>query len=214
MELVSIENSRVISLFRTARLDGQLYLPRAAEALSGRYRFSEYPETYRDLSGDAAEFRHGIFQDAAIDLGIYNDGVIVTSRSNTNLLDEFLNDLREMLHDNLGLSTYHTQPVNMIYESTLLIQSEEELLAPLNKLSNVSKDISRRLYNNSEIETEYTSFGFSFATDVSKIPGTKPLAFRIERPIGVDFSFNQYLSTAPLKTDDHLEVLRLIENSV
>ena len=87
MELLSIEETRIIYLINLHRPAGQLYWPEAALKLIQRYSFVGFP-SIADFAKDA-EFRAftvGKYQDIEIpNLRIYNDGIIVESRSNSNI---------------------------------------------------------------------------------------------------------------------------------
>ena len=105
MKLLAIEMSRVTALFQTTRPSGQPYLPHIAAQVAERYRFGSAPHSIEELGGNKAEFRHGLFEGNAIEtLEVYNDGIIVTSRSDTDFIDRFIDDLVTWLENDHGYS--------------------------------------------------------------------------------------------------------------
>lgn len=80
MKLLTIEMSRVTALFRMTRSSGQPYLPHIAAQLAERYHFAVAPTSFGELGGNKVEFKHGLFEDNAIEtLDLYSDGIIVSS---------------------------------------------------------------------------------------------------------------------------------------
>lgn len=214
MDLVAIENSRLTRLMQATRLAGQLYIPSAISALVERYRFAKFPTDISTVSDGRAEFEHGIFQGAAIDFNLYNDGVVIASRSNTDILDEFFADLMEWAQDAFGITPIETQNVNTIYESTVIVSSEKDILRPLKSFSKIAKLVSERLSDTSHLNVAFEPFGVTCAPDAAKITGIKPPPFRLERWAGVEFSFRNFFSSAPLRTQDHLRILSALEESL
>ncbi len=211
---MSFEYSRLIVLGQLTRSVGQLYLPEAAAFLSGRYGFTEYPkDPAEQLKKEVIEFRHGKFNDVAVDISLYNDGIIVGSKSQTDLLDSFFQDVTDWARDTLGVILTKTQKVSIMYESTLVVSSQRDVLelAMGQPMRSIGSMISSRLAAVSNLNVEFSAYGMLLAPDLLHIPGMKPNPFRLERRAGTDFSLNRYYSAAPLRTKDHLEVLNEIE---
>jgi hypothetical protein len=83
MKLLGIDSSRIIYLMQTLRPLGQVYIPDAIAKVKERYSFvkSPNPEQVLPLS-----FAIGKFREAQIvEFSIYNDGLIVSSASDTDL---------------------------------------------------------------------------------------------------------------------------------
>ena len=212
MKLLAIEMSRVTALFRMERPSGQPYLPHIAAQLAERYRFSGAPHSFADLGGSKVEFKHGLFEGNAIDmLDVYNDGIIVSSRSDSDCIDMFIGDLGLWLNSAHDVSVVETHTVNKMYESTLLVESEREIFRPLDDFSTVARMVESALKESSGLEIQYQNFGISLSADQSQNPFLKPMPFRFERKEGIEFSRHQFFTTAPLKTKQHLEVLTQLE---
>ena len=215
MKLVTIEMSLVTALFRTARLRGQPYLPHIVSQLARRYQFGGVPQSLGDLGGDKAEFKHGLFEDNATEtLEFYNDGVVVSSRSDSDFIDKFMDDLGLWLEKDHGLSVIETHTVNKMYASTLLVETEGNILGPLNEYAGILQIIENALRESSGLRIKYHKFGFTLSADQSKNPALRPIPFRFERKEGIEFSRNQFHTTAPLKTKQHLKILEQLDKLV
>ncbi len=212
MKLIAIEESRLTSLFHTARLQGQTFLPHIAIALVERYSFSGAPKSFEELNANNVEFLHGLFEGIAIErLQVYEDGVVVSSRSDTEILDHFLEDLIKWIGDEYEITTYPNRKINRSYESNIVVEADEKVLAPLAGLSNVSEKVSSLIKANSGLDLSYMPVGFIFAADRTRNPDLQPVPFRFERRFAAEFSFNQFVSSAPLQTNQHIEILKAIE---
>ena len=212
MKLLAIEMSRVVSLFRIARRSGQLYEPHAAALLAGRYSFSNAPKSFEDLRENKILFQHGLFEGNAIDtLEIYNDGIVVTSKSDSGFIDEFLDDLRSWVDTDLEISVIKTHTVNRIYESNLTVETDRNILKTFGVHDSIARLIETALLDSSGLEIQYENVGVSLSADQAQNPSLNPALFRFERRSGVEFSLNQFYTTAPLKTNQHLEILEELE---
>ncbi len=212
MKLLAIEMSRVTALFRAERLSGQAYLPHVATQVTERYRFSSAPRSIEELRGAKVEFKHGLFEGNAIEaLEVYNDGIIVTSRSDTDFLDKFTSDLRLWLGKDHGFSEFETHAVNRMYDSTLLVETGRDVFKPLDAYAELSRMIENELRASSGLEITYQNYGLALSADQTRNPALKPIPFRFERKEGIDFSHNHFFATAPLKTKQHLKILEHME---
>lgn len=215
MELVSIETTRFTSLFLSARPVGQLYLPAATADFAKKYEFVEFPKSLEAMQATRVEFRHGRFNNVSIEnVALYHDGVVVTSRASSNVLEEFLDDVIAYMTEQWGVTFTKAFSVNKMYESTLTFHSEKDILKPLAAMKDVGRSISDRLNGATGAAIDFHPFGIGLSADNAMIPSMRPVPFRIERREGVEFSANLYFSAAPLKTDDHLEILDEWEKSV
>jgi hypothetical protein len=212
LNLLSVESSRLTSLFLASRPQGQPPIPGGFAELVKRYSFAGFPTKLDELDSTRVAFRLGSFEGIGIDaLEIYPDGVIVSAKAPTDVLDAFLNDLTQWMESALGLKRIETQAINRNYESSILVQSDVNILKHLDALKPVRDLVSKSLHAAVGLELEFESFGISLAADHSRIAGMKPIPFRVERRAGIPFENNYFLSAAPLRTADHLKVLEKIE---
>jgi hypothetical protein len=209
MQLVGIENSRIIYLTQVYRPSGQLYLPDAVARLVERYSFVkpanvDQPPPY--------VFSIGKFQDAQInELSIYNDGLIVSSCSDTNLLDAFVDDLLSWAAAEFGLVQTATAKQEKFLESSLMVKSTADLTEALRPQNNVTS-VLKAAMNSTGIKSDFGLSGFMLDFDPGKFVGMqKPFRFVVDRRVGVAFEENVFYSQAPFRTKDHFSVLELME---
>ncbi len=212
MKLLAIEMSRVTSLFRLTRRSGQPYLPYISARTAERYDFSNAPHSIGDLGGGKAEFNHGIFEGNAIEaLEIYNDGVIVASRSDTDFIDKFIDDFVTWLEEDHAHSVIETHEINKMYESVLLVETGRDIFKPLEAYSEIVTMIESEIQESTGLNIPYHNYGLSLSADQTRNPALKPMQFRLERKEGIDFSRRHFFATAPLKTQQHLKILGRLE---
>jgi hypothetical protein len=212
MELIGFENTQLTELFLASRPEGQLFLPPAVAALVERYKFSTFPIKLEELTGDRVSFRHGLFNGSAIDVfDIFRDGIIVSSKSPSDLLDGFVKDVCAWMEAGVSLHRVETHPINRNYESHLIIKSQAPLLKALDALAETTNMVGHALKSANGLEVKFRPSGFSFSADHTHIAGLKPTPFRVERKVGVPFEANYYYSSAPLPTQSHLKILEKLE---
>lgn len=212
MKLLAIEISRVTALFRMTRPSGQPYLPHILAQVAERYRFGRAPNSIDELGGKKAEFRHGLFKGNAIEtLEVYTDGIIVTSRSDTDFIDEFVLDLVTWLENDHGFSMIETHTVSKMYDSTLLVETDRDVFQPFETYAEILRMIEKALQDSSGLEIAYQNYGLTLSADPTRNSALKPGHFRFERKEGIDFSRHQFYAAAPLKTKQHLQILERLD---
>ena len=212
MKLLAIEASRVTALFRKTRHSGLAYLPHIIAHIAERYCFVSAPPSIDALGGNKAEFRHGLFEDNAIEtLDVYTDGLVVASRSDTDFIDEFIVDLVACLENDHGYSVIKTHTVSKMYESTLLVETERDVFRPFEPYAEILPMIEKALQDASGLAVAYQNCGLILSADQTRNPALKSVPFRFERKDGIDFSHHQFFAVAPLKTKQHLTVLERLE---
>jgi hypothetical protein len=209
MQLIGIESSRIIFLTQVHRPSGQLYFPDAVAKVVERYSFIKSPSPDQALP---ATFSVGKFRDAQItEFSVYNDGIIVSSGSDTDLLDAFIEDLLSWCAREFGVVQMATAKPEKFYESSVVVKSETDLPAALNPQSDVTAALADAM-KAAKIAAKPKLSGFLVDFDPSDFAGKrKPFRVVLDRRIGVPFSENVFFSQAPFRTEDHLNVLRSFE---
>jgi len=176
-----------------------------------RYGFAIVPKI-EQLEATKVEFRQGVFKGVGIEsFAIYNDGVVLTSKSSTDVLDDFLADITEWMGASFGLKRVETHSINRSYESNVMVKSEAKLLKALDALAPIWELITKAVKSATGLNAKFESFGIAIGADHSLIPGLKPITFRLERRGGLSFETNYYVSQAPMRTPDHLKLLEKLE---
>ena len=215
MEVIKHELTKVVSLFWLAEPAGALYSPSVVNLIVERYKFVGYPRSLEEMRAEKVSFLHGEFEGRAIEsLEVYSDGIIASSRSDSELVDRFIEDIINWTESSFGHHRIDHQKITKIYENHILFQTKSDIFRVLTPLEAVKSMLSAGLKKSSNIDAEFHSFGLSFGVETSKLASLKPIPFRIERRIGTDFSRNIFVSAAPLPTREHLNVLNKLQELV
>ena len=206
MNLLGIENSKIIFLTQVNRPSGQLYFPDAIAAVVDRYSFVKAPSPDQALP---YVFNTGKFQNSQItEFSIYNDGFIVSSASDSDFLDAFIHDLLPWAIKEFDL--VEVGQTEKYYESTLIVQCTVDLAAFVRPPP--AEDMFRDALRSAGIEQAMKSSGFIYDFDPAEIKGKrKPVRFLIDRRLGFQFSQNTFFCQAPFRTKDHLRLLDALE---
>jgi hypothetical protein len=214
MELVGIEEAKVIYLLDLYRPAGQVYTPEATAKIVQRYSFTKFP-TLENLIKNERNFGVGKFGDIAInEFSIYGDGVIASSASDTDKIDAFVDDLLTWAKDEFGFVQVIGNPPERSYESTVIVKADTDLMRALAPKNDVVAALNK-IYQDGDYDFSgpIQLTGFVAATDRTKFSGRrKPISFTLDHRLGMPFETNIFYSMAPLKTKDHLAVLRALES--
>lgn len=215
MNLLNIENGHLTALFHISRAKGQLFMPDAAAMLVSKFNFSTYPQSYNDFSAEKIEFKHANFKDVAIEsLSIFSDGIVISSRSDTDIIDSFYLEFCGWLQSELEISFIKTHEIERLYESVILVKTDKNIMRHLDPLTEIAGKLQSDLKENSGLDVKYEPFGWAFSADSTQNPALKPVSLRIERRAGTAYSMHHYISSAPLKTKQHLALLEKLESLV
>jgi hypothetical protein len=211
MKLEAIESSQIAALLNVTRPAGQLYLPAAAAALVEKYSFVGTPQLSDFLDEEPLHFKHGSYQGAAFDFSIYNDGAILKSASDSQILEAALEEILGWAASELGLIQNDIPPRQRFFESAVVVSMDLAVRSTLLESINTSLNSYQKSYGLKEATFDLA--GVSLAVDSTAYVGRKPAAFTLARRVNVPFNSPFYYSTAPLKTSDHLDLLRTIEKA-
>lgn len=219
MKLLSVKQARSIWLANIADLNPRgLNLFGLIMPIVTKYNFQIYPDKPIDIiEKDVLEinFKGGNFQrdpknNIAINLTIFNDGIVADTRSSTKDSDTFLDQFLNYISNEFGLSPYQEIVRSKIYVSELWVQTDKNLNALNPKLDKFVKHITSSIEGHSYHPIAYETSSIMFWTD--PVVTNPPTPFRFERIIDRPFSENRYYSSAPLQTDVHLEILEELES--
>jgi len=174
------------------------------------YKFRKAP-SFADIldSSKAWEFQDGVFNiedefSIKINVTIHNDGLVVDTFSSTIHSDAFLEDMLAKVSGFLKMPPYKSILKTKIYVSQLFVNTHADLQLLNPKLSSVCELLSTKHENR-----VFQIGGLSFWTDQTE--KFTPISFSFERALGFPFSENRYYSSAPLQTNQHIELLDKIE---
>ena len=217
MKVLSVAAAHSSWLFDISDLNpkGKSLFPEMFDWLKDNYHFAQAPASIADLDKDtkALVFLNGEFQAreevfVAVELRIFNDGLVANSSSSTDDTDKFLEDVLTSAAAEFSLTFEPAMVRRRQYISELNIRLEQPLgnLNPklvqfANKLTAMTAAV-----NPSAFEVGGISFWADVTHSVYKIPG-----FSIERKINAPFNENRFFSRAPLKTQEHIAMLEELE---
>lgn len=220
MKLLSIKQARSIWLIYLIELNPRgLNLLTLIKPMIEKYKFQIYP-TKPDEFGFGKEtieikfcggnFQKSPQQNIGFDLTIYNDGLIVDTRSSTDDSDAILKELLTWISIEINLVPYQDVLRSKLYLSELYVQTKKKLNSLNHKLAGFAKQLTSLIVGHEHHHISFETSGISFWTDPGVV--NPPGSFKFERVIDVPFNTNRYYSAAPLQTDTHLKILNELEN--
>ena len=216
MKLINYQFSQVTYLSTIVRRAGQIYIPNAVANFQQRYSFIEVPESssYFNPAG-GIKFKHGKFEDISIaELSLYPDGIVANSSVPVEVIERFVDDVVRWTEDALQAEEISSLPRVKLFDSHIIVQSAIEIGSTLQKIEGLGRMISNLLDQYGTVTKPYTISGIELHNDQPDTGMYKTSSFNFERRVDQPFSRNMYFSTAPLRTNDHLELLNLLEKAL
>lgn len=223
MKVETIVLGRAIRIMTFQHPPGGIYLPTIVNALRDRYGFLGTPHEIKDLDeAKGINFSHGQFMRQDLNapnafvirqFSIYNTGLVADTNSSTDDAQAFLEDIikwgQEFLHAKIRSSD------NFCYLSNIEFSSSFNFDRFLTPAEILSTNIGDCLKKYGIAHRPYQFFGFSMNMDRMNQDGTQTpsvlSSFILERREGHPFNSNLYFSSAPLRTVDHIALLKLLE---
>src|SRR6266446_1789626 len=209
VELINIISAKSIWLFDINDLNprGKDIHSELIDWLKDNYYFDKAPSSPSDVDKDTKglKFERGRFQIKeeiyiAVDLEIYNDGIVAKSRSSTHDTEKFVEDLLHLATKEFSLPVRPDMVRMKMHTSELTIHMDSVLFNLNPKLLDIANTITSACGIPNIPLFEVADFGFS--TDLA-ISHFKPAPFLLQRKIGAPFSEKRYYSIAPLHTEKH-----------
>lgn len=217
MQLAAVQLARFYGLIQAEDLNksGTVYFPELTNALVERYGFIKYPSKAEDFENSKGiEFEGGrdgkrvITKLSILDNGIYLDTSIDTSAS-----EAIWFEMMGWASDKLGISFDPAMVKRRAYVSQLTFYSDVSVLETNPILSEIGNLLTTEVEANygQRLEYEPTALAVGYDAQTVKL-GTAP--FNVQRREGVLFDENKYFSTAPVKTEIHLDILEGLERAM
>jgi hypothetical protein len=215
MKLLYVDVAKVTWLFDTRLINPKgLSQTLLFDGLKEQYKFAKSPAHAGDLTNNALVFEHGAFvkvngESIHAQLSIYNDGIVAETASCTDDTMEFIKSLCEWAVK-AGYSLPSEGMVRFGFANQVRVLCETPLLAINPTIESLIRLLESRFQS---LDNKPRVFDLGaihlFSEDVSK--PLAPVPFRFERKYGAPFSSNEYFSLAPLRTQDHLDLLEELE---
>lgn len=172
--------------------------------IQDRYKFLQVPQSMEQYNfNNGVTFIGGVFEQTVIDkLQIFEKGVVCDARAQSDLCDNFLDDLLSLLTDTSGIR-FNEQ--SRIYRSQLEVHSEFDISVAFSRLTKTGSFLSECLVKYGNPKLDFSTAGFKMQAEGF------PAEFNFERRAGKPYSELTYFTSAPLKTADHLAFLDELE---
>lgn len=213
MELISIALARVVEFVEVRTVDpaGKTSTPELFNKVAARYSFAKAPKSLEEMDVEkGVDLSIGKLAEINIDrLSVYSNGILLDTRSSTDDCEKVLVDLWTWIREELGVTiepTRRNYASQIIFRSDLRLSLLNPVLAPI--ADRISKSVSLDLKQAFSYEPTAILMGSdSTQTKLS------PFQFSVERRVDTPFFENTYFSIAPLKTAEHLEILKQFEDA-
>ena len=223
MKLIGTELGRVIIFFspEEIRPDRGIPLRSSIELVQERYAFLKTPnlsDPIEKLNQEGYKFQEGTFlyegaECPISDLTLLREGMVIIAKR-TEYCESFLDDYLEWGKSAFGLKSFSPEP-KKTFLSQVYVEFEKAANSMLNQNARVLGIIQRYICQQNDIESSISSNIFlkriDFGFDPESIPGLRPANFLLERRVTVPYIQNRFFSEAPLKTEQHIELLEEIE---
>lgn len=214
MELVSIMQARLVALVQLQEWDpfGRTLTLEALAKLGSRFSFAKVPSKLEELDPQRGiELLEGKFENIRIDkIVVYLNGIAVDTRSSTEDSERVLSEILVMAHEAFGATI---RPARQSFLSQFMFRSNMRLAALNPVLPKIAEVLSTEASANLKHPFIFEPTAILFNVDTSQIK-IAPSLCSIERRAEIPFAENTYFSNAPLRTAQHIEIVKAIESSL
>lgn len=218
MDLLAVRTARLIAHLNIEELNpaGYAVAHKFFDAFTERYAFLKRPMTadeMLDSQDKGINFEGGKFGDIAITrFTLFEWGVLIETISSTDNCEKILQDMLTWAAETFKLANRPNLVTGRNYVSEILFASTMSLPNINPSLKAIGDRVTNLVAGYSGSSSVFELGGLHWFFDASQ---TKQLftPFRIERFVAGEtpFSAKKYYSGAPLKTSDHLQIIRDFE---
>lgn len=217
MQLAAVPLARYYGLVQIEDLNlgGGVYYPELTAALVERYGFVKYPTSLDEFDEDKGiEFIGGKSGKQVIEkLVILSSGIYLDTQRDTGTSERLWFEMMEWAVQKFGLTFKREMVKRCAYVSNITFHSDAPMLSTIPLFEQIGSITSSEVERNFGKRLDYKPAAISITFDqLSTKLGTAP--FTVQRREGVPFEDNKYSSTAPLKTEVHLDLLERWERAV
>ncbi len=214
MELISITQARVVALIEFQQWDpfGKALTLETIAKMGGRYSFTKIPQKLEEIDlQKGIQLDQGRLGEIQIDkITILMNGIIIDTRSSTVDSEKVLTDLIDLAHEAFGAVI---KPVRQHFGSQILFRSRMRLAALNPILPKIADTLTERTSADLKHPFTFEPSAVLLSVDTSQAK-VAPSMFSIERRVDIPFAENTYFSNAPLRTQEHIELVKAFEESL
>ena len=214
MERIIIALARVVSLLDVPAVDprGQTSTSEGIKLLAARYSFLKIPQTLEEMDFQkGVDLSVGTMGGINIDkMTLFGNGIVVDTRSSTDDCDAVIKDLLGFVKESFGATVQSARRMvlsNITFSSNMQLARLHPILG--NIADKVAASVSRDYGQSLIIEPSLVAIGI----DLSQLK-LQPSAFTVERRADTPFFANTYFSAAPIRTEDHLNLIQEFEAAI
>jgi hypothetical protein len=215
MQLKSTMTSQTIRFFADVEptFDVRSPVP-LIRGLQDQYGFMQVPLTVAELDFKAGvTFLRGYYRGRIIEkFQVYENGLLCEASEDTDLADDFLSEVLAWAIREHSLPVRETGV--LAYISQLEVTSLIDLGSKFSSLNAVGSLLAQCLKEYGQPVSNYDVSGLRMHYDSMATPIPRPPHFVFERRVGQQYSTNEFFSSAPVRTKDHLKILDLLESAL
>jgi hypothetical protein len=211
MEVKNILVSQAIRFIETGPvLEKRSPVP-LIDGLREKYGFVQVPQTVADLDfKKGVNFLRGYYKGKIIEkFQVYENGLLCEANENTDLLDDFISEILTWASQEQNLPIKETGI--KAYVSQLSVTSNADISSIFSKIASIGSLISKELSSYGQAIHEYKVNGLKMHYDAAPTPLPRAPEFSFERRAGVPYAENQFFTSAPVRTDEHLRIVQVLE---
>lgn len=213
MELIKPLQSTAVRFLRIKPTE--VFIPDIVQGIKDRYRFWEAPLSLAEWNQDTgARFAVGKFRDANIGtLQIFANGIVTQGDTNTSVLDDMISDAMVWAQESFGLEFIVSQPIEKNFNSTVEVRVSTDILNKFKQLESARNLLSKFVKDLGFPVVDYTLNGITLQSEANELNPIPTNKFVFERRVGPKQEENLFFSEAPTTTDQHIELLQVLEHS-
>ena len=212
MQAKSILTSQAIRFYANAEPMAERRSPvPLIRGLQDMYGFVQVPLTISDLDfTKGVNFLRGYYKGNIIDkLQIYENGLLCEAATDNSVCDEFMGEILNWAATEHGIPVRETGVKAFI--SQVEVISDIDLGMAFSKIGAIGSLFAGALKSYGQPVPDYSFSGIRMHYDSITMPVPRPPEFVFERRAGQLYSTNEYFSSAPLRTKDHMYILDELE---
>ena len=161
-------------------------------------------------------FQHGNFKDLTIEkLTVYENGALCQSdNATTAQIEEFMDDALQWSHDAFGVDLARFKRGPRAYTSSLVLKADFQLGERFAAFASFGKAIGDVLRSYGQQAPDFQVGTIGFHGDYTKMPIPQAGSFVFERRAANPYSSGLYFSSAPVRTEDHMNLLNALESAL
>jgi hypothetical protein len=221
MKIIAYETCRVTMLFPLEEIVplGGANDPEIIAKIQARYHFARGPDLKSEeiakngYKFESGHFTHGVAIARIVDFALYRDGVVINGIE-TSGVEAFLDDIIGFMKRDFSFRDFITTP-RRYFQSQVIVEFARSPARLIHSFDKISKAISSPLNAIYDLDLPVDFARLDF--EVDKLTTHAPAAiqrFIIERRAGISFDKERYFCAAPMRTLDHVAVLKQIEELI